>query len=74
MVAKLGIDEELEGGYTRHQMELMSIPSEYLEEVAREYDKKIIELYAELERFQTRKKDIIAELQQRKDYTGNLKI
>ena len=74
MVAKLGIDEELEGGYTRHQMELMSVPSEYLEEVAREYEKKIIELSVELEKYQIRKTDIMAELQQRKDYTGSLQM
>ena len=40
---KLGIEEELDGGYSRHQMELMSVPSEYLEEAAQEYEKKILE-------------------------------
>lgn len=74
MEIKLGIDGECEGGYSDHQLELMSVPSELLEEVSRDYEKKILGLTAELATYKKRKNDILTELQQRKDYTGSLKI
>lgn len=71
MEEKLGIEEVYEGGYTRKQLELMSVPEEYLEEAYHDYELKIQDLMRELEKYKIRQKDIEMELQHRKDSNGH---
>lgn len=71
MEEKLGIEEVYEGGYTRKQLELMSVPEEYLEEAYHDYELKIQDLMRELEKYKIRQKDIEMELQHRKDSKGH---
>ena len=67
MEEKLGVEEIYAGGYSRYQLELMSVPEEYLEEANHDYEIKKKDLLKQLEKIQMRQNGVKEELQRRKN-------